>query len=505
MKIAAYCRVSTDSDDQLNSFIHQQEFFAEYAQKEGHELYRIYADEGITGTSTKKRSEFRRLMRDAEAGLFEAVVVKDVSRFARNTVDFLQSVRKLKALGIPVNFLTANMTTLGDSELILTIFSAVAQDESANISKRTKWGKEINAKKGRVPMRVYGYNRVDNFTLEINEEEADVIREIYRLYLSEGLGCRMISMRLNEAGIKTKENCDWNPRGVRRVLSNSIYCGEYVNHKYQIEDFLTKKQVRIPPEQHFHHDRPEWAIVTREEYLQAQKQMEFRRAQYNSGEPFRGARYSNKHTFSTLIKCEHCGRSYCRKKYTYASGYRPRIYWKCSTNDQYTKEICGNTVKLEEDDLIEELRRYFSFLIGDRDAFVESVLDEVERQSPKDALPSMDKLEKKRATLLDKRSRYHEMYAEDLITLEELKGRLSSITAELEALNYDLKKYEQALAIKQDSGRFVERYLREIERFLSLETITNTDLRKIVDHIAVNKDGNVTISLKKFDTDFLTI
>ena len=140
MKIAAYCRVSTEKEEQLDSLAHQKEFFLEYARKNGHELFHLYADEGISGTSLKKRTEFQRLMNDAQKGLFELVVVKDISRVARNTVDFLQSIRKLKTMGVNMIFITANMTSLGDSEFILTIFGAMAQEESSSLSKRVKWG-----------------------------------------------------------------------------------------------------------------------------------------------------------------------------------------------------------------------------------------------------------------------------------------------------------------------------------------------------------------------------
>lgn len=182
MNIAAYCRVSTDKADQLNSLEAQKQFFSEYTQRTGDNLVRLYADEGISGTKIKNRKEFLRMMADAEHGLFDMVVVKDISRFARNTVDLLQNVRKLKALGIETQFLTANMTSMGNSEFVLTIFGALAQEESANTSKRVKFGKKMNAEKGRVPNIVYGYDKTigDYFNLAINEEEAAVIRQIYK-------------------------------------------------------------------------------------------------------------------------------------------------------------------------------------------------------------------------------------------------------------------------------------------------------------------------------------
>lgn len=182
MRIAAYCRVSTDKEDQLNSLATQKEFFEEYAKRTGDTLVRIYADEGITGTRTKSRKEFQRMMRDAEHGLFEQLCVKDISRLARNTVDLLQSVRTLKSYGIETQFLTANMTSMGNSEFVLTIFGALAQEESANTSKRVKFSKKINAEKGRVPNFVYGYDKTkgDYFNLKINENEVAVIRQIYQ-------------------------------------------------------------------------------------------------------------------------------------------------------------------------------------------------------------------------------------------------------------------------------------------------------------------------------------
>ena len=180
MNIAAYCRVSTDKTDQLNSLETQKQFFAEYTERTGNNLVRLYADEGISGTKIKNRREFLRMMSDAERGLFELVVVKDISRFARNTVDLLQNIRRLKALGIETQFLTANMTSMGNSEFVLTIFGALAQEESANTSKRIKFGKKVNAEKGRVPNFVYGYDKTvgDYYHLAINSREAGIVRQM---------------------------------------------------------------------------------------------------------------------------------------------------------------------------------------------------------------------------------------------------------------------------------------------------------------------------------------
>ena len=259
MNIAAYCRVSTDKEDQLNSLETQNEFFLEYTKRTGDNLIKLSADEGISGTKIKNRKEFQRMLADAEKGLFDMVVVKDISRFARNTVDLLQSVRKLKALGIETQFLTANMTSMGNSEFVLTIFGALAQEESANTSKRIKFGKKMNAEKGRVPNIVYGYDKTigDYFNLSINEEEAKVIRQMYKWYTEEGFGGAKIANMLNERGIKTKRGNNWSQNSICRILTNEIYIGKIINGKEEIADFLTGQRKEK--------DESEWLVTIRPE------------------------------------------------------------------------------------------------------------------------------------------------------------------------------------------------------------------------------------------------
>ena len=497
MKIAAYCRVSTEKKEQQESLLHQKEFFSEYARRNGHELVRLYADEGISGTSLKKREEFKRLLRDAELGLFELVVVKDVSRFARNTVDALQSVRRLKALGINTLFINANMTSIGGGEFALTLFSALAQEESNNLSKRVKWGKRINAEKGRVPPRVFGYDKVDNFTLAINEPEARIVRRIFSLYIDHGLGCRTISMELNRNGDRTKYGNAWDARGVKRILVNPLYSGVLVNHKYEIEDFLTGKQVNIPKDDWFCHERPEWAIITPERFRRAQEILASRQKQYDSGEPFREGRYSGKHAFSTLIKCAHCGRSFTRKSYTYKN---TRVYWRCVTNDQYTVETCDNGVILDEKELLEQIKQYFSSLIGDQEAFVSSVLSGLDKQLPGESPEKSRKdIEAKQKRLLQKRSRCQEMYANDLITIDELKEKLDGVTEELRTVDLELEQIDRTAQLRSSAGEITLYYRREIKRFLALETVTNVDMRRLIDHITVSRDGHVHVVLRKFE------
>lgn len=491
MRIVAYCRVSTDREEQLDSLKHQKDFFAEYAQKNGHKLMRVYADEGISGTSLKNRLEFQRMMDDAPKGLFDAVVVKDISRLARNTVDLLQSIRTLKHLGINTIFLTANMESMGESEFVLTMFAAMAQEESVNLSKRVKFGKLVTAQKGRVPQRVFGYDRVDNFTLVINPQEAEVVRTIFNLYLEQGLGCRMISIELNRRGCKTKLDCEWNPRTVRRVLTNSIYCGDYVNSKYEVRDCLEGKLVPVPAQRQIHHERPAWAIVAPEVFAKAQRMMDERRVQYSTNGEFHEGRHSTRHVFSTLIRCAHCGRAFCRKQYTHVN---TRIYWKCTTNDQYTAEKCDNRVTVNEGKLEESIRQYLSSLIDDRKAFIQSVTTEVEKNLPKEE-DDVKELEKRKMNLQKKKEKYQEMYAADIITIEELDEKTKGFRQELAQIELQLGK-SSCEPSETSKAQMAKRYADEIEKFLMLENVTNADMRKIINYISVSRDGKVEILLR---------
>ena len=298
MNIAAYCRVSTDKTDQLNSLEAQKEFFSEYTKRTGDTLVRLYADEGISGTKIKNRKEFLRMMSDAEHGLFDMVVVKDISRFARNTVDLLQNIRKLKALGIETQFLTANMTSMGNSEFVLTIFGALAQEESANTSKRVKFGKKMNAEKGRVPNIVYGYDKTigDYFNLAINEEEAKVIRQIYQWYTEEGYGAAKIANMLNEKGLTTKRNCKWSQNAICRILTNEIYTGKIINGKQEVTDFLTGQRADKDETEWMVVERPELRIIDDQIFEKAGETLHSRHAFFN----IKHERQSNKYLFSTL-------------------------------------------------------------------------------------------------------------------------------------------------------------------------------------------------------------
>lgn len=278
MNIAAYCRVSTDKEEQLSSLKNQQDFFKSFAEKNGHRLVKIYSDEGISGKGLSRRSGFLEMMKDAENHKFEMLVVKDISRFARNTVDFLTSTRKLKSLNIETVFLSVNQTILCGSEFMLTIFSALAQEESANLSSRIKFGKHQSALKGKVPNFVYGYERIDRFTLKVNPVQAEIVKRIFTLYC-KGLGSRKIASILTKDCVPTAKNCSkWSSKTIRRMLENPLYNGVLIARKTETKDFLTGSRVPVADTSEYTFRDEKLKIIDDKTFKKASKILSLRRA-----------------------------------------------------------------------------------------------------------------------------------------------------------------------------------------------------------------------------------
>lgn len=493
MNIAAYCRVSTDKADQLNSLEAQKEFFFEYTKRTGDTLVSLYADEGISGTKIKKRKEFLRMMSDAERGLFDMVVVKDISRFARNTVDLLQNVRKLKALGIETQFLTANMTSMGNSEFVLTIFGALAQEESANTSKRVKFGKKMNAEKGRVPNIVYGYDKTigDYFNLTINEEEAKVIRQIYKWYTEEGFGGAAIANKLNEKGIKTKRNCKWSQNATCRILSNELYTGKIINGKQEVSDFLTGQRKEKDETEWIVVERPELRIIDDETFEKAQEILRSRHDAFNMTRE----RQSNKHLFSTLIKCKECGWSFRRSVRKYKNTY---IRWVCSGHNGKGADSCPNAVTIDEEELIGVLQEYFVEVLKQKKKVINYVVNEFQRvYKAKDENVEYEKeLNTQLTKLQKKRQKYMDMYTDDLISREELNEKIGGMRKEIEHLENELKMVSYHLTKGEQLEAILNDTFKTIEDIADIRQMTNAQLKRIIQKIQVDKDGNVDIYLR---------
>lgn len=494
MNIAAYCRVSTDKEDQLNSLEAQKEFFREYTKRSGDRLVKLYADEGISGTKIKNRKQFLQMMEDAQKGLFNMVVVKDISRFARNTVDLLQNIRRLKALGIETQFLTANMTSMGNSEFVLTVFGALAQEESANTSKRVKFGKKINAEKGRVPNLVYGYDKTagDYFKLKINRGEAKVVREIFDMYVNGGYGASKIAGILNDKGITTKRGCKWSQNAICRILTNEIYVGRVINGKQEVEDFLTGRRISKSEEEWYVCDRPELRIIDDESFSAAAREMKSR------GQNFKvhKERHSNRHLFSTLIKCKECGWSFCQTVKRYKNTY---IKWVCSYHNRGAGN-CANRVTVDEGELIKAIENYFSEILADKKNVINAAVEEFKRvyKDKDENLLTEREIKSEIARINRGRKKYMDMYTDDLITREELNRRISGDKKELERLEERLRLIERQMTKGDRLGEILSETFKQIADLTDLSNATNQQLKRIIDRIEVDRDGNVEIFLKLF-------
>lgn len=337
--------MSTEQEEQENSFKNQVEYYTRYIQSHPeYELVGIYADEGISGTNTKKRKEFRRMIMDCEAHRIDMVITKSISRFARNTQDCLENYRKLKNLGVIVIFEKENISSVDTTgELLLTILSSLAQDESRNISENSKWGIRSKFQKG-IPhintCKFMGYDKDSEGRLVINEEEAKLVRRIYREFL-EGFTCSVIAARLNAEGVPgVSGEPKWLSVTIASMLKNEKYMGDSLLQKTYTADFLTRKQVKNNGEvtQYYVKESHE-GIIPREEWNAVQQ--EFKRiegfmAEHNLSRYGYGGELR---PFSMKVICGECGSIYGRKHHARGNEH---AFWKCNTRCNKGLEFCHN-------------------------------------------------------------------------------------------------------------------------------------------------------------------
>lgn len=356
IRLAAYCRVSTKNEDQLLSFENQKAYFEGFAARNPeYELVEIYADKGITGTNTKRRDEFNRMIEDCKAGKIDMVVTKSISRFARNTEDFLKYARMLKDMGIGILFEKEGLNTLdGTTELLFTILSSLAQDESRSISENSQWGiRFLFSSEGRLHLntnRFLGYDKDEKGKLVINPEQAEIVKRIYREFM-DGNGPGVIARRLRDEGVLgVMGKSQWQASTITGILRNEKYNGDALLQKTYTVDFLSKKTAKNEGqvEQVWIKDDHE-AIIPKDLWNIVQLELD-RREQFLLDHGLRtNGRYTDEQPFSTKVFCGNCKRLYSRRTLTRLS-YNS-IVWMCAS--YYAKKGvsgCGN-FKLKEGDL----------------------------------------------------------------------------------------------------------------------------------------------------------
>ena len=361
VRVAAYCRVSTLFEQQESSFEAQKSYYTNLINtNEKWTMAGIYADDGISGTDMKKREEFNRMISDCEKGKIDMVITKSISRFARNTVDTLNTIRKLKAKNIAVYFEKEHINTLeGSGELLITILSSQAQEESRNLSENTKWGIIRRYETGKVQVnhsRFMGYRKNENGELVIVPEEAEVVRLIYRSYM-EGMSCRKIKQMLESKGIPTVTGKKiWHDTVINNMLSNEKYMGDALLQKTYTVDYLTKKRVKNNgiAKQYYITDDHE-AIIPKELFyaVQKEKMLRAKKKAVSRNSKTAEKKYSSKYILTNLIVCGECGQPYRRIIWT-RNGEK-EIVWRCGNRVKNGTKYCKHSATVYEERLKESI------------------------------------------------------------------------------------------------------------------------------------------------------
>lgn len=336
-RVAAYARVSSAKDAMHHSLSAQVSYYSNLIQSHyGWKYCGVYADEGITGTK-EEREGFQRMLQDCRDGKLDMIITKSISRFARNTVTLLETVRELKGMGIAVLFEEQKINTLSsDGELMLTILAGFAEEESLSVSENMKWRIRKNFEEGK-PWRYFmlGYRNKDGI-MTIIPAEAEIIKSIYSDYLS-GDGIMTIMKRLNENGLKTQSGCAFSPSAITRILQNYAYTGNLMLQKTYRENHLSKvTRVNNGELPMYHATETHDAIISEKTFNAVQKEMLKRREKYA------GERSAAQYPFSSLITCSICGKHY-RRKVT-----KSGPVWICSTYNTYGKAHCASKAIPEE-------------------------------------------------------------------------------------------------------------------------------------------------------------
>ncbi len=355
LKVAAYCRVSTELEQQESSYEAQVEYYTnKIEENQNWKNAGIYADDGKSATNTKKRDDFNTMIKDALDGKIDMILTKSVSRFARNTVDALTTIRQLKEKNVAVVFEKEGVNTLdGTGEILLTILSSLAQEESRNISENTRWGVVRRFEKGQVIVnhnKFMGYTKNDKGELVIVPKEAEVVRLIFRLYL-EGYSTAKISEYLEEKGIKTATGKDkWNVSVIAKMIRNEKYMGDALLQKTYMVDFMTKKKIvnnGIVPQYYVEDDHE--AIIPKELFFRVQEEIMRRSAMCKSAvtrKKNQKSKYSSGYALTGILMCGKCGQEY--RRVTWARNGKKKIVWRCSNRLTNGVEQCSDSETLEE-------------------------------------------------------------------------------------------------------------------------------------------------------------
>ncbi len=357
LRVASYSRVSTDMEEQLTSFHTQKSYYTELIMKNPEwTLAGTYADEGISGASAEKRPDFMKMIRHCKKGKIDLIITKSISRFARNTLDSIGYVRKLKAMGVGVLFEKENINTLEEnSEVVLTILASLAQEELNSLSMNVKMGKRMAMQEGKVTYhysKLYAYKKGKDDLPEIILEEAIIIQKIYESYLS-GETPRIIADGLNADGIPYLQDKTWNESKIRSILKNEKYCGDVILQKTYITDPISKKtKVNNGELPKIYIKNNHDAIVRRDIFDKVQSELSRRgsKRKVSKATITENGKYSSIYALSEILVCGHCGTPYRRVVWTKRSGEKQPV-WRCINRIDHGILYCKDSVSVDEESL----------------------------------------------------------------------------------------------------------------------------------------------------------
>lgn len=500
-RVAAYCRVSTDHEDQANSFESQQRYFRQYIERNPDwELYEVFADEGISGTNTKKRSEFKRMIACAKEGDFDLIITKEISRFARNTLDSIYYTRDLKKHGVGVIFMNDNINTLdGDAELRLAIMSSIAQEESRKTSERVKWGQKRQMEQGVVFGRsMLGYDVKDG-KMTVNEDGAKIVRLIFHKFANENKGTHVIARELREAGITPMRVKEWSNTVILRVIRNEKYCGDLVQKKTFTPDFLSHEKKYNRGEEEFviikdHHE----PIVSRELFEKANRVLD-EKSLTQEGK----AKHSNRYPFSGKIKCGCCGSSYVARYKNRKNGTRYKA-WRCyksTTQGSPHTDKAGNPLGCSNPSIRNEDAVHIMYLVTrslqlEEKKITANLLSVIQSVlSVNTDYSHIEKLKEQIQTVEDKRTQLIDLCISGAITKQEFITKREACDKEISELQDTISGIDQQHLLADQQESVMKEITAAIHEIVSGVEYEDAFYSQILERMVVQSKDTVDVYL----------
>lgn len=503
LRVAPYCRVSTNSEEQLDSYQAQIEYYTEkIAAQQEWTMVDMFADEGKTGTSTKKRKEFLRMIKACEKGKVDLIITKSVSRFCRNTLDGLDYVRRLKRMGVGVFFEKENVNTLYmDNEMILTFMMSQAQAESESMSGNIRWGHRKNFKDGKVYFHYagfLGYRRGENNLPEIDPEEAEIVRRIFSRYLI-GHSVAKIIADLEADGIKTaRGHKKWNDGVIRGMLRNEKYMGDALLQKTYIADLFTRqtrKNTGELPQYYVENSHP--AIIDRLTFQRVQEEMARRSSlkKVSTAAKTELAKYSGKYVLTELLSCGNCGSPYRRVTWTRPEG--KKIVWRCINRLENGKKFCKEAPTLEESRIhtavVSTMNEMFS-LKSMKAILQDSIQSALAQKNGETSLAAIDS---RLSELREQQYRLLQLAAAVGADSTQYDEELKKISLEFSALVAKRSELEKKRQDTEQADERAEQLAAELEAVdTGITTFDEVTVRQLISAITVLSEEKLLICFK---------